>query len=153
VRGVRVLTLLAAGALLAGCAVGVDAPDVGARTRTACASFTAALPYRLSDQRSRSVDDDELGAAWGDPAIVLRCGVGRAKGFTRFSSCQETNGVDWFVPEDQLGDHPVEVLMTTIGRSPRIEVRVPASYWPPTAAMVDLAPTIKAHTRRTGGCV
>ncbi|MEP6814332.1 MAG: DUF3515 domain-containing protein [Marmoricola sp.] len=137
---------------LSGCAVGVGAPDVDARTRAACASFTKALPDRVSDERSRSVDDKELGAAWGDPAIVLRCGVGQAKGFTKFSTCQETNGVDWFVPQDQLGDHPVDVVMTTIGRSPRIEVRVPASYWPPTAVMVDLTPTVKAHTRRFGGC-
>ncbi len=139
--------------VLTGCAVSVHAPDVKTATRSACASFTKALPARVSDQKSRSVDDSGLGAAWGDPAIVLRCGVGTPKGFTRFSACQRTNGIDWFVPEDELGDHPVDVLMTTIGRSPRIEVMVPAAYWPPTAAMVDLTRTLKQHTKKTGGCV
>ena len=155
-RGVDVSALTVTAVLLValtGCAVGVDAPEVDAKTRSACAAFTKALPDRVSDQKSRSVDDETLGAAWGDPAIVLRCGVGKAKGFTSASTCQETNGVGWFVPEDQLGDHPVDVLMTTIGRSPRIEVRVPASYWPPTAAMVDLTRTVKEHTKKTGGCV
>jgi Protein of unknown function (DUF3515) len=155
VRGVRASALATALLLLltTGCAVGVHAPDVDAATRSACASFTKALPDRVSDQERRSVDDEELGAAWGDPAIVLRCGVGTAKGFNRFSTCQETNGVDWFVPEDQLGDHPVDVRMTTIGRSPRIEVSVPRDYWPPTAAMVDLTRAVKEHTRKTGSCV
>ncbi|MDQ6641597.1 MAG: DUF3515 domain-containing protein [Actinomycetota bacterium] len=138
---------------MAGCAVGVDAPRVDARTRSACLSFTKSLPPRVSDQSRRTVDDAQLGAAWGSPAIVLRCGVGQAKGFTRFSTCQTTNGIDWFVPEGQFGDRPVDVVMTTIGRSPRVEVRVPAAYWPPTAVMVDLTSALKAHTRGTGGCI
>ncbi|MGI9157579.1 MAG: DUF3515 domain-containing protein [Marmoricola sp.] len=148
-RGVLASVLLAG---VTGCAVGVHAPDVDAKTRTACTSFTKALPGKVSDQKSRSVDDSELGAAWGDPAIVLRCGVGTPEGFTRISACQSTNGIDWFVPEEQMGDHPVDVLMTTIGRSPRIGVKVPAAYWPPAASMVDLTGAIKQHTKKTGGC-
>lgn len=131
----------------------VDAPDASDATTRACRSFVSTLPDRVAGRQTRSVDDASRGAAWGDPAIVLTCGVARAAGFNRFSSCQRTDGVDWFVPEDELGRKPVPVTMTTIDRTPRIRVRVPAAYWPPTAVMVDLADAVKAHTRRTGHCV
>jgi hypothetical protein len=150
VRGVAACTALL---LLAGCAVSVDAPDADAAIRSACKRFVAAVPDRMADQAQRDVDDAERGAAWGDPAIVLTCGVGEPEGFTRVSACQNWNGVDWYVPADEFGDRPVDVTMTTVGRSPRIRVRVPEDYWPPTSVMVDLAASVKAHTRKTGGCV
>ena len=150
VRGVVVCTTL----LLAGaCAVHVDPPAVDAATRTACRPVVKAVPDRLADQTSRSVSDDTRAAAWGDPAIVLTCGVGRPDGFTRISACQNWNGVDWFIPDGEFTDHPVDVTMTTIGRTPAIEVTVPRNYWPPTSVMIDLGPTVKQHTRKTGGCV
>ena len=139
--------------LLGGCAVSVDAPDADAAIRSACKRYVAAVPDRMADQAQRDVDDAERGAAWGDPAIVLTCGVGEPEGFTRVSACQNWNGVDWYVPADEFGDRPVDVTMTTVGRSPRIRVRVPEDYWPPTSVMVDLASSVKAHTRKTGGCV
>ena len=40
-------------------------------------------------------------------------------------------------------------MMTTIGRTPAVEVTVPASYRPPDAVMVDVAAAIKQHTRVT----
>ena len=139
--------------LLGGCAVSVDAPDADAAVRSACKEYVAAVPDRMAGQAQRDVDDAGRGAAWGDPAIVLTCGVEQPEGFTKVSACQNWDGVDWYVPEDEFGDHPVDVTMTTVGRSPRIRVRVPADYWPPASVMVDLAASVKAHTRKTGGCV
>ena len=43
-------------------------------------------------------------------------------------------------------------MLTTIGRTPRVELSVPAEYRPPAAAMVDVAKAIKAHTRVTRRC-
>jgi hypothetical protein len=83
---------------------------------------------------------------------VLRCGVGKPKEYDRFAACQRANGVDWFVPERIIEDQSADVVMTTIGRSPAIEVAVPASYRPSTAAMVDLADVIKAHTTQVSPC-
>ena len=51
-----------------------------------------------------------------------------------------------------MEDQGADVVMTTIGRSPAVEVRVPASYRPSTAAMVDLAKVVKAHTREVSPC-
>ena len=92
--------------LLAGCAVSVDAPDADAAVRSACKQYVAAVPDRMADQAQRDVDDAERGAAWGDPAIVLTCGVGEPEGFTKVSACQNWNGVDWYVPADEFGDQP-----------------------------------------------
>ncbi len=92
-------------------------------------------------------------AAWGDPAIVLRCGVRMPESFDRFAACQETNGVGWFIPEEQMTGAPESITMTTIGRSVNVEVSLPPEHWPPAAAMVDLAPAIKKTVAETDPCV
>ena len=43
--------------------------------------------------------------------------------------------------------------MTSVGRSVYVEVRLPERYWPPAAAMVDLAPAVKRATRSLRPCV
>ena len=142
--------------LLSGCgedSVEVDGFTVARADRDACRALLEDLPHSLSDQEQRTVTGSSYAAAWGDPPIVLRCGVGAPEGFNRFSSCQRVNGVDWFVPEGTIDDQGADVLMTTVGRRPHVEVLVPADYRPPVAAMVDVAGTVKQHTRRTGGCV
>ncbi len=147
--GVVALVLVAATA----CG-GVDIPatDVSGAQRTACEQLVKALPDRVSDQPRRETDDDALGGAWGDPAIVLRCGVGTPAGYNRFAACQRVNGLDWFVPDETSKDQSLDVVMTTIGRRPAVEVRLPATYRPPVAAMVDLGGVIEEHTEVTEPC-
>ena len=84
----------------AGCGT-VDVPDtsVSASERKACESLVEALPDQVADQSSRETSGNPLGAAWGDPAIVLRCGVGTPEGYDKFAGCQTVNGLDWFVPD------------------------------------------------------
>jgi len=143
-------------ALLAGCGsdtVAVDRFEVGRADRQGCQTLLEDLPESLSDQPRRQVDGSSYAAAWGDPAIVLRCGVAAPEGFDKFSACQRVNEVDWYVPERTIDDQGADVLMTTIGRDPRVELHLPAEHRPPVAALVDVADTVKEHTRRTGGCV
>jgi hypothetical protein len=144
--------------LVAGCSSG--AVDLGpARLDGAaaerCADLVAALPDAVADQSRREVaPSDALGAAWGDPAIVLRCGVPRPAGFDpKFGTCQTVNGVDWYIPEDQITGRPADIVMTTVGRAENVEVRVPEEYFPPAAAMVDLAAAIKATVPVVRACV
>ena len=147
--------LLAALAACGGDGVHVDGFAVASRDRAACRDLLRALPDGVADQsRRHDVTGSPYAAAWGDPAIVLRCGVGTPKGFDRFSRCQRADGVDWFVPESVIGDLGADAVMTTVGRSPAVEVTVPAQDRPAgtAAAMVDLAPVIKAHTTRTTPC-
>ena len=119
----------------------------------ACADLVDALPDRVSDVDRREVEPDAgTTAAWGDPAIELRCGVPEPAGFDALSTCQITNDVAWFIPEEQVTGQPVDVAMTTIGRSPGVEVSIPADYFPPAATMVDLADAVKAHTDRVARC-
>jgi hypothetical protein len=135
-----------------GGAVHVDPFDSPAADRGACVKLIAAVPARVGNQRRRTTSGSPYAAAWGDPAIVLRCGVGAPAGFTPFSACQRVNGVDWFAPDSMFIDQGSDVLLTTIGRAPRVEVLVPARYRPPLATMVDLAPVITAHTRELAPC-
>lgn len=133
---------------------GVDVRDtsVSGSARKACATLVEALPEQVSDQPRRETSGNPLGAAWGDPAIVLRCGVGTPEGYDKFAACQTVNDLDWFVPTATIEDQDADVVMSTIGRKPAVEVVVPSTYRPPDAVMVDLGQAIKQHTRVTRRC-
>jgi hypothetical protein len=62
-------------------------------------------------------------AAWGDPAVVARCGLDPLGPTT--DDCVTVDGVDWVVRP--LSDGSVA---TTYGRDPAIEVLAPAAYGP-----------------------
>ena len=109
-------------------------------------------PTRSLTSQRRETSGNPLGAAWGDPAIVLRCGVGTPEDYDKFAACQIVNGLDWFVPDATIEDQDADVVMTTIGRTPAVEVTVPASYRPPNAVMVDVGRAIKQHTQVTRRC-
>lgn len=160
-RNAGAVACLAAVALLAlGCSSsgsvpveGVDTTDLSAAEVAACARLLDALPELVDGLQRRQVEPEgAYAAAWGDEPVVLRCGVGVPTGFDEYSSCQITNGVAWFIPDAQITGEPVDVVMTTVGRSPGIEVRLPADHFPPANAMVDLGPAIKQATRRTASC-
>jgi hypothetical protein len=148
-----VVTLALVGSLVAGCgAVDIRATDASGPARTACRALVDHLPQRVADQQRRDTEGSSLGAAWGDPAIVLRCGVGTPEGYSPAAPCQRVNGVDWFVPEDQIAHQDRDVTLTTLGRTPRVEVFVPAEYRPPDAVLVDLAASIRKGTREVSPC-
>ncbi len=145
-------------ATLAGCAAGnvtVRTPRVSGSTSGHCAGLLKALPRSVAGQKRRAVStgSHQYAAAWGDPPIVLRCGVPRPKGLTRSATCQQVNGVGWFVPPAQINRGRGPIVMTTIGVQPRVQVRLPGEYWPPAAAMADLAGSVKAALRHTRSCV
>ncbi len=152
--GVAPLLAVVVALTATGCgAVEVRGTEVSEADRAACTSLVEALPDQVSDQPRRETTGSPLGAAWGDPAIVLRCGVGGTPaGYDKFAGCQTANGVDWFVRTETIEDQSADVVLTTIGRTPTLELFVPATYRPPVAAMVDLADVIKQHTRVERRC-
>ena len=156
VRNAGAVACLALVGVLVGCtpgSVSVDTPDLSGADETACTNLVDALPDAVSDKERRPVDpEDAYAAAWGDPAIVLRCGVPAAQGFDDTATCQLVNGVGWFVPQEQIEDQSADVVMTTIGRTQNVEVTIPAGYRPPAAAMVDLAPAVKRAIREIKPC-
>jgi len=143
-------------ALLGGCgngAVDVRTPALTGTPARTCTTLVEALPDTVDGARRRSVDPSEApAAAWGDPPIVLRCGVPMPKEFNRFSSCQETDGVGWFIPDEQITGEPRPITMTTIGRAVNVEVSLPTEHWPPAAAMVDLADAVKKTVPQERPC-
>ncbi len=80
-------------------------------------------------------------AAWGSPAVVLRCGVWEPAGLGDTSQLIEVDGVDWFLVE-----RPATYVFTTVGRRPFVQVRVPSSVdrSSATGPLVDLAKAVKA---------
>ena len=127
----------------------------------ACERLVDGLPETVADQERREVEDAAAttAAAWGDPAIVLRCGVGEPASFDRFSACQIVNGVAWYIPDEQITGSATDITTlttkfssSTIGRKPGVEVAIPADYFPPAATMVDLAAALKRHTERVERC-
>jgi hypothetical protein len=99
-----------------------------------------ALPATVMGQGSRPVSpDDALAAAWGDPAIVLRCGVPPPASLKPTSRCDVVDGVGWFSRQEQDQDW----IFTTIGRTTSVELRVPTDYTPAADALIDVAGAVK----------
>ena len=75
----------------------VDSPGA---TSAQCTALMAALPDPLASLPRRVLaqgDDPTLVgvAAWGEPAVVLRCGLPTPAELTCSASIQEANGVAW----------------------------------------------------------
>lgn len=106
----------------------------------ACTRLHDALPGDLDDRDGRETSpDSELTAAWGDPPVVLRCGVPRPAALTATSEVVEVDGVEWFLEESDGA-----FVFTTTGRRAYVEVRVPAGTprAEATSPLVDLAPAL-----------
>jgi hypothetical protein len=144
--------------LLAACgegAVTVGEPPLSSEVRETCRDLVAGLPEQVADADRREIEPaDALGAAWGDPAIVLTCGVKGPEDYDPTNGCTSVNGVDWYIPIEQLeGNGERDLTMTTIKRDVAVEVLMPGVYWPPAAALADLSTPVAAHTERTGRCL
>ena len=158
VRGVCSGTTLLAAAALGGCADGpvtLTSPQVSAEDLATCNEFLADLPDQLADHERRKVNPAAaLGRAWGDPAIVVRCGVGVPADFDVTSPCEEADGVGWFVPEEQIDDQDADLVFTAVGYRPIVEVDVPHDYRPEgsAAAIAELAQPVSDHLRKVNDC-
>jgi hypothetical protein len=96
----------------------------------------AGLPKTLLKQDRRDTDPSSPAlAAWGDPAIVLRCGVPPPGPTT--DQCTTVNGVDW-VARSIAGGYE----FTTYGRTPAVQVLVPDHYAPETFALTGLSAAV-----------
>jgi uncharacterized protein DUF3515 len=81
--------------------------------------------------------------AWGDPPVVLVCGVAQPAGFTSSSGLIQINGVAWFVDTSAKD----VVVWTAVDRAVYVQVRVPASA--DSSSVTDLtAPITKALPAR-----
>ncbi|MFC5729754.1 MULTISPECIES: DUF3515 domain-containing protein [Nocardioides] len=143
--------------LLTACGGPVEVGEVelSGTDREACAAFAEDLPETLAEQERVEIEPaDAPAAAYGDPPIVVRCGVGVPEGFDLTASCEIANGVGWYMPEEQYTDQDLDQTLTTAGYRPRVEIRVPAGYRPNAgaAAMAVLAEPVKEHLTLEDDC-
>jgi hypothetical protein len=134
---------------LTGCSPGeveIKDHDLSDADRAACEELVDDLPTTLGGERRRSVDPDgALGAAWGDPAYVLTCGVPEPADYEATAECSDVKGVGWYVTDDQASDLRVDVTPIALSRSPYVELLVPSRYRTDgiDRALAELAPALK----------
>ncbi|MFC4786768.1 DUF3515 domain-containing protein [Nocardioides sp. MAHUQ-72] len=143
--------------LLVACSAGppeIDSGDLSAADARTCRELVADLPDTLVGQQSVEVSGDSAyGAAWGDPPIVLTCGVGPAD-LSDLPGCSQVDGVGWLVPPDETGGDR-DATFTADGYRPRVRLEVPRDYLPEkaAAALGELAGPVKRHLERVERCL
>jgi len=126
---------------VAGCgfgAVSVEPYEREPGTEQVCAALVEELPDRLRDAVRRDVRPGQEGtAAWGRPAIVLRCGVPMPPEYRPDAQLLVVDDVAW-LPVDGEGG----TFFTALERTARVEVAVPEGYEPEGGLLAELAPAI-----------
>jgi hypothetical protein len=115
-------------------------PSLAPAVQDVCRRLIVALPDKVDNLHRRTTSPDEgTTAAWGDPAVLLRCGVGRPAGLTPTSMLAGVNQVYWFIDEQ-----PGVRVWTTVGLRANVEMRIPSKHDPPQGPLVDIAAAITA---------
>ncbi|MEU6057538.1 DUF3515 domain-containing protein [Streptomyces sp. NPDC047097] len=140
------LSLLAAYLLAGGDDVEVDPPAPDATGERLCRDLHGALPATVAGLRQRATEPSSpYTAAWGDPAVVLRCGVARPPVMDDpRANGGEVNGVDWVLEKREDGRY----RCTTSYRKAYVEVVIPAAYGD-VKALVDLAGAVEKAVPRS----
>lgn len=128
-------------ALLAGCSgtVHVDSYPTTTNSQVDCVGLLGDPPRSVAGQQYRHVAG-RIAAAWGDPPIILRCGVEEPVKLRPDSQCHEVNGVGWLA--EKQGD---DWLFTTIGRAYYVSLEVPAEHAPAGDALADVSDVVARH--------
>jgi len=109
----------------------VAAPPHAAAQAAACAKVIAALPVQLGKLDPRVVHthpDSPYVVAWGDPAVVLACGVDRPKALHPGSSEQVFNAGSVSGPFYLVSRSGDANVYTIIDRAPYVAITVPQKY-------------------------
>ena len=107
----------------------------------------AALPVQLDGLNPRkTATDSSFVAAWGDPAIVIRCGVGKPAIFGTPQAAQlvDVNGVLW-----QPDPGKTQTVYTSVDRSVYVEVTVPAGQNQPLSTLTPALTALPATCTAT----
>lgn len=107
------------------------APPQAAAESKACAKVLAALPVTLRglDQRVvHTVPETPSVVAWGQPPVVLSCGVGRPR------SLHANSGAEYFSTTGTAGPYfdvtsaGTDQIFTTVDRAAYISIAIPVRY-------------------------
>ncbi|ROO83366.1 uncharacterized protein DUF3515 [Actinocorallia herbida] len=115
--------------LVSGCSGGpvqVPVPTPDATAAAACEALS--YPVKVDGKERRETDPaSPYVAAWGSPAIAVRCGVARPADPDSglIERVVTVDGLDWLPVE---GDRPS--TWTLVGRTAYVEVTIPQEYTP-----------------------
>ncbi len=99
----------------------VGAPPPTPEADAACPALIRALPLDLLGEPARLVDSDTpYAAAWGDPPVVLVCGVPEPEGLVPGEGLIVIDGVTWFVEQSDEA-----TTWTAVDRAVLVEVTLP----------------------------
>jgi hypothetical protein len=120
------LLLAAAGCSFTDGAVAIPVPTPAPEGAELCRALHRELPESVEGQKRRTADpESDLTAVWGDPAIVLRCGVPRPEKMNDpAAQAVEADGVNWMLERQKDGSP----RFTTTYREVYVEVTLPAKY-------------------------
>lgn len=143
---------------LAGCTNPVPVDVAPSAHDPACAEVVLALPRELEGM-PRLGTTSQATVAWGESSapVVLRCGVEPPPPTTEACVTADDGdlAIDWItVTGPERPDGGAEWTFTTYGRSPAVEVHVPAEVTAArsTSFLVDLNPAI-AKVEQTRACL
>lgn len=126
----------------------VAVADQPAATTAACTSLMAALPDQLGSSARRAVIGSPTGvAAYGDPAMVIRCGLPNPRELTCDSALVDVSGVSWL----KLSDVGI-VSYLNADRSVRIALSIPDGNDSGTAALQQLSSVIEQTLQQRAVC-
>lgn len=118
--------------------VAVSVPKTASAAMKVCHDLIHALPSTVDGRRQRPVSGaQENAAAWGDPPIVLRCGVPVASPGGQLITL---DGVTWNTHSTSDA-----IRWTSTGRKVTIDISVPAVYTGQGPLVATFSPAI-AHT-------
>ncbi|MFJ4642972.1 DUF3515 domain-containing protein [Streptomyces bobili] len=142
------LLLAAVGCSSADGDVSAAVPSPSATVTELCRNLDRALPSAVDDQHRRDPSPaSALTAGWGNPAIILRCGVERppkmtdpkvATGADPDAVAGGVNGVNWLMEKGDDGAY----RFTTASRLAYVEVTVPEGR-DTSGVLIDLASAVK----------
>jgi hypothetical protein len=109
-----------------------------------CKAVLAGAPISLLDELQRETTPGDAAAiAWGDPPIVMACGVDPRP--TANAQVIAIEGVEWIAESVDEGVDEGTVF-TTFNRTPVVQLRVPSTYRPEIDAVSALSALIDEST-------
>ncbi|MEU9734087.1 DUF3515 domain-containing protein [Streptomyces sp. NPDC048002] len=143
-----VLSITVAGCSSADDGASAAVPSPGTEVAGLCRKLDDVLPAKVAGESRRDPEPaSALTAGWGNPEIILRCGVERppkmtdpkvADGGDPDAVAGGVNGVDWLMERQDSGAY----RFTSANREAYVEVRV-AEGVDSSAVLIDLAPAVK----------
>ncbi|UGQ14147.1 DUF3515 domain-containing protein [Yinghuangia sp. ASG 101] len=124
--------------------------------KSMCKDLDKQLPDQvLGHDARKTVPASNLTAAWGNPAIVLRCGVPMPVSLRpddpNYAPEQNAIGVDGVRWTFEFLGEGKGVRLTTLHREVNVEVTVPAAYAEPGGVVTAFADAVKRTVPATNG--